>query len=103
MIALFRTLIIVYILAINIYGFMLIVTQKRQSEERAKRTIKDSTLLVSALLGGALGIYLALFILHYRVNSLFLMISMPLIIVLNVYILITGFTTNFGFLVQSTL
>ncbi len=103
MIALVRTLIIVYILAINIYGFMLVYTQKRQNEERAKQIVKDSTLFISALLGGAFGIYLALFILHYRVNSLFLMISMPLIIVLNIYILITGFTTNFGFLVQSTL
>ena len=78
---------------------MLIVFQKKQREENSETSIKDGKLFVTGMLGGALGVYLAMFILSYRLHSLFLMVTMPLLIVLTAYILIVGFQGNFGFVV----
>ena len=56
----------------------------------------DGKIFTSALLGGAAGIFIATFALKYRLKSLFLMVLMPVMIVVNVYILILLFTGNFG-------
>ncbi len=98
MIIFVRILIAVYILAINVYSFMLVYNQKKQSEEKGEIKIKDGKLYISAILGGGAGIYLALFILQYRTHSLFLMISIPLIIAFNVFIFITIFSTTFTYI-----
>ena len=74
MLILLRILAITYLLAINVYSFLLIVFQKKQTEQNSTTTIKDGKLIISGMLGGALGVYLAMFILSYRLNSLFLMV-----------------------------
>ncbi len=97
MLTFLRIAVVTYVLAINVYSFILISLQKKQVDERTKSTIKDAKLFVTGLLGGALGIYVAMFIYSYRLQNLFLMVFMPLLIVLNFYLLIVGFTNNFGF------
>ena len=77
---------------------MLIFFQKKQHEENLESTVKDSKLFLTGLLGGAVGIYVAMFVYSYRLQSLFLMIVIPILIVLNAYVLIMGFTGNFGFI-----
>ena len=99
MLILIRVLVITYIVAINVYSFLLIFFQKKQMEENNESKIKDGKLFVSAMLGGALGVYTAMFILSYRLNNLFLMVTMPLLIVLTAYIVIVGFQGNFGFVI----
>ena len=99
MLVLIRVLVITYLVAINVYSFLLIVFQKKQVEENSETSIQDGKLFVTGMLGGALGVYLAMFILSYRLHSLFLMVTMPLLIVLTVYIIIVGFQGNFGFVV----
>ena len=74
MLILLRILAITYLLAINVYSFLLIVFQKKQTEQNSTTKIKDGKLIISGMLGGALGVYLAMFILSYRLNSLFLMV-----------------------------
>ncbi len=112
MIVFLRTIFIVYLLAINVFGFMLILTDKRNNqsiddettdENKVKKNkISKSKLISTAFLGGALGIYLSLFILKYKTNNLFLMITMPLILAINVYILIFIFSNTFGIIVPRT-
>ena len=99
MIVLIRVLVITYLVAINIYSFLLMVFQKKQVEENSNKTIKDGKLFVTGMLGGALGVYLAMFILSYRLSNLLLMVTMPLLIVVTIYIIIVGFQGNFGFVV----
>lgn len=103
MITLVRILVAVYLLAINVYGFTLIMTQKRQFEEANKSSVKDGKLLIAGMLGGAIGIYLAMFIFQFRLQSLVLMVIMPILIVMNIYLVAMGFANNFGLLIQSTL
>lgn len=94
---LFNTIIITYIVAINVYSFILIHTQKKQTLENLETTVKDGKLFIVGVLGGAVGIYVGTFIFKYRLNSMFLMVVMPLLIVVNAYFLIAGFLGNFGF------
>ena len=58
---------------------------------------------VAALLGGAAGVYISMFTLKYRLRSLFFMVTMPVLTILNVYILITCFANNFWIIRDNTL
>ncbi len=106
MIVFFRTLIIVYLLAINLFGYMLILTDKRKLDNaediKSVKSVKFSKLIFTAFLGGALGIYLSLFILKYKTNNLPLMITMPLILVVNVYAILFLFSITNGVIMPTT-
>ncbi|MBQ7408805.1 MAG: hypothetical protein IJW13_06010 [Clostridia bacterium] len=105
MLVFIKVVVIVYFLAINVYGFFLIKIQKnnRTSEERenesnqcrGEKEISDGKLFIAGALGGASGIYIAMFIFKYRLTSLFLMVIMPVLITINFYVLIFGFYNNF--------
>lgn len=101
MLILLRVLVITYLLAINLYAFLLLYFQKKQTEETKRSTISDGKLIIAGMLGGAIGVYVAMFILSYRLQSLFLMVVMPVLIVLTIYLIIVGFQGNFGFVVQA--
>ncbi len=96
-----RVVVITYVLAINVYSYLLVLTQKKQNDEQVKSSVKDAKLFVAGLLGGALGVYIAMFALSYRLQNLLLMVIMPILIVLNIYVLILAFTNNFGFVVSA--
>ncbi len=101
MLILIRAIVITYILAINVYGFLLIYFQKKQVEEMREKSVKDSKIFMSAMLGGAVGVYVSMFVFSHRLQSLLLMIVIPIIIVINVYIIIVAFTGNYGFFVKA--
>ncbi len=94
---------IVYVLAINVYAFLLLKTQKKERLNGEPHTVSDGKIFMTALLGGALTIYVSMFILKYRTKNLFFMVIMPLIITVNVYICIVLFTNDFGLFVLRAL
>lgn len=83
-------LLTVYILAINFYSFRFIKTQSEESESGTEYR-QDGKLILAALLGGALSIYITMFIMRYRLNNLLLMIALPVLAVLNIYCFIIGY------------
>ncbi|MBR1974527.1 MAG: hypothetical protein IKA20_01600 [Clostridia bacterium] len=112
-------MLIAYILAINFYAFLLVksLRDKERQEELEKQTIPLSysvanetapeqkktekgtgKLFITAALGGAITIYVCMFILKYRRADLLLMIAMPLLGVLNVYLWVLLFRSGFSFL-----
>ncbi len=93
----------VYVLAINLYAFLLLKTQKKQRSNGQEHTVSDGKLFMTALLGGALTIYISMFILKYRLKNLFFMVIMPLIITVNIYICIVLFSNDFGLFFLSSL
>lgn len=92
---------IVYVLAINLYGILMLRFQKKERENGDEESIaiSDSKLLLTGILGGAIGIFISMFILKYRLKSLFMMVLMPIFIVLNVYLVVIIFNGGFGLIV----
>lgn len=95
MLVFIKITVLVYFLAINVYGFILICAQKKSVEEACEKSVSDGKLFITGALGGATGIYVAMFVFKYRLTNLFLMVSMPVMIVLNFYVLIFGFYNDF--------
>ncbi len=89
----------VYILAINFYSFLLIKSQRDSFNEEEKRKIGDGKLLLAAFLGGALTMYISMFIFKYRLHSMFLMIALPVLSVLNIYLFILAYRSGFSFII----
>lgn len=97
MLLLIRILISVYILAINIYSFLLLRYQRDAFDDGRcnEESIGDGKLIITAMLGGATGIYTGMFVMKYRLKSLLLMVGMPVLIVINVYAVIVAYTGGF--------
>ena len=111
-------LVIAYILAINFYAFLLVKSlrdKEKQAEleeklpppiganattptsEPAKPPQKYfGKLILTGILGGAITIYVCMFILKYKRSELLLMVLMPLLGVLNIYFWVLLFRSGFS-------
>lgn len=86
MLTVFYILFIVYLLAVNVFGVINLNFQKRAREEYDEDLkVSDIKLILTAVLGGALGIYVFMYIFKYRLKSFVFMVLMPLIVALHVY------------------
>lgn len=91
---------IVYIVAVNFYAFILIKTQRDESDNADEKSNNGiGKLFLTAILGGAIGIYISMFIMRFRTSNLLLMILMPIIGVINVYLFIAAFRSGLTYLV----
>lgn len=116
-------LLIAYIVAINFYAFILVKSLRdkerdAQAYAQAQPLVSASSeglpteqtnapapvqryigkLLITGLLGGAITIYVCMFILKFKRTELLLMVLMPLLGVLNIYMWVLLFKSGFGFL-----
>lgn len=92
--------IIVYILAINSYSIMLLISLKNDYlTDEGKLNAGDGKLILAAILGGAIGIYVTMFITRFKLKNMLLMILLPVIGVLNVWMCIVAFRSGMSFLV----
>ena len=90
--AIFFIIFIVYIVAINLYGIIILHFQKKSLTNPGEQyKIKDFKIILAGLLGGATGIFAFMFIFKHRLKSLFMMVIMPILIALNVYFIILMF------------
>ena len=91
---------IVYILAVNVFAIILVKSQKDEAiDENGKAKSGDGKLILTAMLGGAIAIYVSMFVMRYRLKNLLLMLIMPVIAVLIVYFCIVAFRSGFTFFV----
>ena len=90
----------VYIIAINFYSVMLLISQKNEYlTDESKLNSGDGKLILSALLGGALGIYVTMFITRFKLKNMLFMILMPVIGALNVWFIVLAYRSGFTFMV----
>lgn len=87
----------VYIIAVNFYGILILRFQKTAREKDDPDKVSDARIYLAALLGGAIGIFLFMFIFKYRLKNFFLMVTLPVIIALNVYFVVMALKSGFGF------
>ena len=91
---------VVYILAVNFYSVMLLRAQRDENGDTGgKASTGDGKIILAALLGGAISIYVSMFIMKYRLKNLLFMILMPVIAVLNVWLCVMAFKSGFTFVV----
>ncbi len=88
----------VYILAVNFYAVMLIKSQRDESGANDKPA-GDGKIILTAILGGAIALYVSMFVMRYRLKNLLLMILLPVIAVLNVWFFYLAFRSGFTFFV----
>lgn len=113
-------LLIAYILSVNFYAYLLVKSLRDKEREAEAKQIAaqlasptptqnaepirhterlSGKLYITGLLGGAITIYLCLFLLKYRRSDLLLMIVMPLLGVLNIYLWVLLFRSGFSFFI----
>ena len=80
-------LFIIYLLAVNFYAFMLVKNLKDKDDTDDFKG-DDSKLALAGLLGGAIAIYVCMFIYKYKQTNVLLMILMPLLGVLHIFLCI---------------
>lgn len=90
-----QILFVVYILAVNAYGYILVYL-KNDEETSDCRTTGYGKFLIAGLLGGALGCYIGMFVYKFRLDSPVLMIFMPVLTAINVFVVWEIFSNNFG-------
>ncbi len=93
---LFYIIIIVYLIAINLYGILMLRFQKKAREDGDEENIgiSDTKLLLAGILGGATGIFVFMFVFKYRLKSLFMMVLMPVFIAINIYLLFVALNSG---------
>lgn len=113
----FYILLVAYILAVNFYAFLLVKTLKDEEREAeflrqgapltnaqnaadpAQKPQKPlSKLIFTGVLGGAITVYVCMFLFKYKRSDLLLMVLMPLLGVLNIYLFVMLFRNGLTFL-----
>ncbi len=110
----FYVLLVAYIVAVNVYAFLLVKTlrdKERQEAAQASLPLEEKEtkpkrservagkLCITGALGGAITAYVCMFTMKYRRTDLLLMVVMPLLGVLNIYLWVLLFRSGFSFFV----
>ena len=77
---------IVYLLAVNFYSFTLVKTLKYKDDGEEESKGYDSKLAFAGVLGGAIAVYVCMFIYKYKQTNILLMILMPILGVLQIFL-----------------
>ena len=59
------------------------------------KKISNVKLFITGVLGGALGIYTAMFVYKHKLNSFFLMVIMPIFIAVSLFFLVSAISSGF--------
>ncbi len=68
-------------------------------KEEKQKVVTDAKLFLTAGLGGAIGIYVFMFIFKYRLRSILMMTLIPVFIALNIYVFILLYRNGLGVIV----
>jgi len=72
--------------AINIIAFLAVFLDKRKAENGFSR-ISEKTLFILAFLFGGIGIYFGMFTFHHKTKKWYFILIVPLLIILNLFLI----------------
>ena len=78
---------IIYFIIINIIAFLAMFIDKKKAEKNRWR-IKESTLLILALIGGSIGAIAGMYVFHHKTQKPRFYIGIPIIIILQILLII---------------
>ena len=81
-------MILIYLLLMNIAGFVMMGLDKRFSKIQGKRRIPENTLLSTAFIGGALGSYLGMKLFHHKTLHNKFRYGIPAIIAVHILLVL---------------
>ena len=82
--------IIIYLIIINLIAFLAMFIDKKKAQ-KDKWRIKESTLLILALIGGSIGAISGMYIFHHKTQKPRFYIGFPIIIILQILVIIAIF------------
>ena len=88
------TLIIVYVIIVNLIGFFLMGIDKRKAIKRAFR-IPEATLFLIAVLGGSIGSILGMYTFRHKTRHWYFVYGMPFILILQIALIIFIYNAPF--------
>ena len=91
--------ILIYLVVINLFGFMLMGIDKHKARKQAWR-IPESTLFSVAIIGGGIGSLLGMYTFRHKTQHKTFVIGMPVIVAIHIFIaiiliFITPYTIRF--------
>lgn len=81
------SLIIVYLLAINLVSFIVMGIDKKKAQKRAWR-IPESTLFVLAIIGGSIGSVIGMQLFRHKTRHWYFVYGMPAILILQILLVL---------------
>ena len=82
--------IIIYLIIINLIAFLAMFIDKKKAQ-KGKWRIKESTLLILALMGGSIGAISGMYIFHHKTQKPRFYIGFPIIIILQILVIVAIF------------
>lgn len=82
--------IIIYLITINLIAFLAMFIDKKKAQ-KGKWRIKESTLLILALIGGSIGAISGMYIFHHKTQKPRFYIGFPIIIILQILVIVAIF------------
>ena len=82
--------IIIYLIIINLIAFLAMFIDKKKAQ-KDKWRIKESTLLILALIGGSIGAISGMYIFHHKTQKPRFYIGFPIIIILQILVIVAIF------------
>lgn len=82
--------IIIYLIIINLIAFLAMFIDKKKAQ-KGKWRIKESTLLILALIGGSIGATSGMYIFHHKTQKPRFYIGFPIIIILQILVIVAIF------------
>lgn len=78
--------IVIYVLVLNLIGFLSMLIDKKKAEKGSWRT-PEKTLLVIALLGGSIGSIIGMYTFRHKTKKLKFSIGLPMILILQIVLI----------------
>jgi len=81
-----------YFVFFTLAGFRVVVYDKKVAKQCWNRRVDEAAFFVLAIVGGAVGIFTGMLIMHHKTRKLRFMLGIPLIICIQVFISVLYFT-----------